>query len=290
MNPKLGGSSPAQKLILAACLVVSIVLVTAYAREGSAGPLHEAQAAVSNAIAPVKAIGAAADAGAEGVRESIADATASEETLSLLRERNAELTELVTRAEEYRLEAERLQGLLDIKDVYNIEGVAARVIGRTTDAWNQTVTIDVGSDEGVKPGLTVMGPAGVIGQVVSSSAGASTVRLLSDPASGAAALVQSSRAEGVVRGSLSGLLHLENVDAASTLQVGDAVLTSGMGGSYTRGLLIGTVVRIDGNAGEGTQSVVVAPNEQAGVLEEVLVVFDAAASGVPRLPQGGENS
>ena len=150
---------------------------------------------------------------------------------------------------------------------------------RNTDAWNQTVTIDVGTSSGVSTGLTVMGPNGVIGQVVSAQASSSTVRLLSDLRSGAAALIQSSRAEGVVnRGSLDGLLYLENIDSDVQVSVGDVVLTSGLGGSYTRGLLIGTVVKIEGAQNDASRRIVVSPNDAATSLEEVLVVTSASES------------
>ncbi len=250
--------------------------MTLYAREDDSGFLHGVQGSVMNAIAPLKFVGTTAGSALEDAGVALDDATASDATLSKLRERNAELTEIVTQSEEYRQEAQRLEGLLELRDTYDIDGVAARVIGRTTDAWNQTVTIDAGSDAGVEEGLTVMGSTGVIGQVISTSAGYSTVRLLTDPNSGAAAIVQSSRAEGIVRGSLSGLLYLENIDADVVLNVGDVVLTSGLGGSYTSGLLIGTIVRIEGASDNGTQSVIVSPNEEASSFEEVIVVFSAA--------------
>ncbi|WP_165051440.1 MULTISPECIES: rod shape-determining protein MreC [unclassified Adlercreutzia] len=271
------GSASATRVLLVVLVVVSIACMTIYAREGADGPLHAVQSAFAGAAAPFKAAGTAVGAAGEGAAAAVADATASEETLTALRERNAELTELVTQAEEYRLEAERLSGLLELKDKYQVDGVSGRVIGRSTDAWNQRVTIDVGTSDGVEPGLTVMGPSGVVGQVVSASPGSAEVRLLTDPQSGAAAMVQSSRAEGVVRGSLAGLLYLENVDADVTLSVGDVVLTSGLGGSYTRGLLIGTIVRVDGNANDGTRRVIVSPNEQATSFEEVIVVKSAAS-------------
>lgn len=268
-----------QRVLLVVFLVLSIACLTVYSREGVSGPLHAVQNAVAGAVAPLKVVGAAAGSAVEGARDAVDDATASEDTLTALRDRNAELTELVTQAEEYRQEAERLESLLGLSDTYQIDGIGARVIGRSTDAWNQTVTIDAGSDAGVEAGLTVMGPSGVIGQVVSTSAGSSTVRLLTDPQSGAAAVVQSSRAEGVVRGSLNGLLYLENIEADVVLNVGDVVLTSGLGGSYTRGLLIGTIVRVDGSANDGTRRVIVAPNEEASSFEEVIVVKSAASGG-----------
>ena len=79
-------------------------------------------------------------------------------------------------------------------------------------------------------------------------------------------------AEGIVRGSLDGLLYLQNVDADVQVSVGDLVLTSGLGGSYVRGLLIGTVVKVEGSAGDATRTIVVSPNDMVSVLEDVLVV------------------
>ncbi len=266
------------RVIAGALLAISVVMIAVYGIEGGEGPLHRAQASIHGLFAPLESVGANFGAAADDAEDAVSDMTASEDTLSALRDRNAELTRLLTQAEEYRLESERLQGLLELKDIYKIEGVSARVIGRSTDGWNQTITLDAGTDEGVEAGLTVMGPYGVIGQVMEASSSSSVVRLLSDPNSGVAALVQSSRVEGIVRGSLTGALYLENVDADATVNTGDVVLTSGLGGSFTKGLLIGTVVRVEGNANDGTRRIVVTPNEQAGALEEVMVVFSAAAS------------
>ena len=278
LNFQNRGSSLASRVLVVVLVVVSVASITLYAREGEDGVLHQAQAMATSVVSPLKLVGATAGSAGEDATDTVSDATASDETLSALRERNAELTELLTDAEEYRLEAERLQSLLNMKNSSGVEGVTGRVIGRTTDAWNQTITLDVGTDDGVETGLTVMGASGVVGQVISASAGSSTVRLLSDPASGAAAIVQSSRAEGIVRGSLSGLLYLENIDADVTLSVGDVVLTSGLGGSYTSGLLIGTIVRIDGTSSDGTRRVIVSPNESVSTLEEVIVVLSATGS------------
>jgi rod shape-determining protein MreC len=128
-----------------------------------------------------------------------------------------------------------------------------------------------------------MGSSGVIGQVVSVAPSTCQVRLLTDPQSGCAALIQSTRAEGIVRGSLDGLLYLENIGADVNIQVGDVVLTSGLGGSYTRGLIIGTVVRVEGSAGNNTRKIVVMPNDTVTLLEEGLVVFSAADDAADRI-------
>ena len=277
LNFQNQNGAPVRRVLLIVLLVLSLVMATVYSREGESGPLHTVQGAVSSLSSSLKLLGASASSGARNVGDAITDASASDATLSELREQNAELRQLVAQTEEYRQEVERLQGLLDLRDSSGAEGVGGRIIGRSTDAWNQTVTIDVGSSSGVTSGLTVMGPNGVIGQVVSTTDATSTVRLLSDPQSGAAALIQSSRAEGVVRGSLDGLLYLENVDSDVQVSVGDVVLTSGLGGSYTRGLLIGTVVKIEGNQGDATRRIVVSQNDEAKSLEEVVVVTSVSS-------------
>ncbi len=273
LNFQQKGSVFLRRVLLVAFLAASVALVTVYSREGDGGPLHVVQGAVSGAVAPLGFVGAAADSGAQDATNALADVTADESTLTGLREANAELRQLLSQADEYKLEAQRLQQLLDLKDTYDIDGVGARVIGKPAGAWDQSVTIDKGSADGVESGLTVMGTSGVVGQVVRASEHASTVRLLTDPNSGAAALVQSNRAEGIVRGSLEGLLYLEDLDADAQVNVGDVVMTSGLGGSYTSGLIIGTVVKVDSQLGDVSRRVVVSPNDQASSLEDVLVVF-----------------
>lgn len=295
LNFQNNGHTRLSRVLLVAFLVASVLLMTLYAAEGQGGFLHRLQTQVHALCAPFQAIGTSGGALAEGASQAVGDATADASTLSELRRQNEELTELLTQTEEYRLEIERLQGLLNLKETYNIEGVSGRVIGHSTDAWNQTITIDIGSSSGVEAGLTVLGPSGVVGQVVSVSAGSSTVRLLTDPSSGVAAMIQSTRAEGIVRGSLNGLLHLENVDEDVVVEVGDVVLTSGLGGSFTRGLLIGQVVRVTGKASDDTRTIVVAANEQAASLEEVMVVFSAFSdtgegSSAPGDAEGGQPS
>ncbi|WP_296010359.1 rod shape-determining protein MreC [uncultured Adlercreutzia sp.] len=274
--------APLGRVSLIATLLVSLVCIGIYQAEGATGPLHSVQAAVAGIMTPAQQVSAPLGAAVESAEQSAADDGAAEETLSALREQNAQLVQQIATAEEQRLENERLRGLLNLRDIYEITGVSGRVIGRTTDAWNQTVTLDVGSNSGVESGLTVMGPTGVVGQVISVTGSTCRVRLLTDPQSGAAAMVQSSRAEGIVRGSMDGLLYLENIGADVNIQVGDVVLTSGLGGSYTRGLVIGTVARVEGSAGTDTRKIIVAPNGTVSLMEEALVVFSAADDAAER--------
>ena len=281
------GRAPSGRVLLVILLVISIALVTVYSREGQDGVLHSVQSTVRGLADPFRQAGANVGAALDDATENVENATADEETLAELRRENERLREENAQLEEYRQEVERLSGLLKLQETYSIDGVSARVIGRSTEAWNQTVTIDVGEEDGVDTGLTVMGYAGVVGQVIDTTASSATVRLLTDPQSGAAAIIQTNRAEGVVRGSLDGLLYLENVDADVQVVPGDYVLTSGLGGSYARGLLIGMIVKVEGAQGDAARRIVVSPNSGAQVLEEVIVVKSNAGTTVG-LNLGGE--
>ncbi|MBR3689840.1 MAG: rod shape-determining protein MreC, partial [Eggerthellaceae bacterium] len=118
---------PFQRVLLGVLLALSLVLVAAYSREDESGLLHELQAGVQNVVAPLKFVGASAGSVAEDAGEALADITASQETLSGLKEQNAALIEMIAQTEEYRQEIERLQSLLNLRDAYSIEGASARV-------------------------------------------------------------------------------------------------------------------------------------------------------------------
>ena len=261
-----------RRVLLIGLIVASVVMMTVYGREGETGPLHTLQLAVSGAVSPLRIVGGSIESATSTVGDTVDNITADQSTLSGLREYNEQLVQQYSQMEEYKQEAQRLQKLLDLKDTYQIEGTGARVIGRSSEAWSQTVIINKGSDDGVSTGQTVMGTSGVVGQIVSTSSHTATVRLLTDPQSGAAAMVQSSRAEGILRGSLVGLLYLEDLDADAEVNVGDVIVTSGLGGSYARGLIIGTVVKVDAQQGDTSRRAVVSPNDAISTLEDVLVV------------------
>lgn len=272
------GFSPGGQVLLAIFLVVSLACVVVYAREGEEGPLHTSQSFLSSASSPFKAAGASVSGVVDNVGDAVENVTASDETLQGLREQNKQLRSIIAQLEEYRQEAERLDGLLKMKDSYDLDAVGARVIGRTGNSWNQIITIDKGTSDGVEAGLSVMGSHGLVGQVISATATTADVRLLVDQQSGVAAMVQSSREEGIVRGSLEGLLYLENIDSDARVEVDDVIITSGLGGSHAKGLIIGTVSKIEQKQGDVTRTIIIAPNGDTGPMEEVLVVLQASSS------------
>ena len=275
LNMQQTGPRPGRRILLAVLLVVSLVLVTVYAREGDGGLIHSIQNNVLDITGRATGSTAGVATVTEAASDTLADVTANPDTLTGLREQNEQLRKLLSNAEEYRQEAERLQDLLDMKKVSGVTGPVAHIIGRSTNAWDQSITIDLGADEGVEAGMTIMGSTGVLGQVSRTTAHTSTVRLLTDPNSGAAVMIQSSREDGIVRGSTNGILFLEDLDEDVIPDVGDVIVTSGLGGSYERGLIVGSVVSVNKSASNPTGQIVVNPNDSASALEEVIVVFAA---------------
>lgn len=270
-----GGARPTRRVLFVALLVVSLVLCVLYGREGEDGPLHAVQDSIIGVTGSARGSLAGLGASIDSVGEAGENLTADANTMTALREQNEQLRQMLSNADEYRQEAERLRELLDMKRVSGVTGPTARIIGRSTNAWDQSITIDLGSADGVQSGMTIMGATGVIGQVSRTSEHTSTVRLLTDPDSGAAVMIQSSRENGIVRGSMSGVLFLEDLPDDVIPEVGDVVVTSGLGGSYERGLIVGAIVSVNKTPSNPTGTIVVNPNDRASVLEEVIVVFSA---------------
>lgn len=259
-------------LMLAILLVVSLVVFVIYSAEGESGPIHTLQSGVGVAVTPVSSVGVGIDSAEQAAETTLSDLTADPSTMSELKEQNAQLRQMVSDLEEYRQEAQRLAGIQDLKDSYGIEGLTTRIIGISGDSWNRVLTIDKGSDDGISVGLPVMGSSGLVGQIKSVTATTAEVRLLQDASSGVAVLLQSSRAEGLLKGSADGLLYLVDIDEDVEVKVGDVVVTSGLGGGYFRGLIVGSVARIEEGNGQSVRQIVVSPNDTVSGLEEVMVV------------------
>ena len=277
LNYQQSGSDSTRRVLFVVLLIVALVLAGMYSREDQDGLLHRIQGAVGVVASPAQYAGSHVGSSIESVATSIDDLTADPSTLSELREQNQQLRRLLAEADEYRIEIERLRSLLDIKENSGITGVAAQVVGASAEAWNKSVTINKGSADGITTGMTVMGSSGVVGQVVGVSDHLATVRLLTDPNSGAAVMIQSGRANGIVRGSLEGLLYLEDVSEEVIPVVGDVVVTSGLGGSYTSGLMVGMVVSVEKTTANATGRIVVKPNDDIAQLEDVIVVTGFAS-------------
>src|SRR5947207_357936 len=152
--------------------------------------------------------------------------------------------------------------------------IVARVIGRDP-ARNQTVTIDKGAAHGVKTDSAVITPAGVVGRVIQTSNFFSIVQLIVDSQSAVGVLVESTRRQGIVRGTGGRDLDLDYIDDDNDLKQGDMFLTSGLDRIYPKGLPLGVITSIGPRRGL-LKTVQIRPTADLGRLEEVICVIQQA--------------
>lgn len=258
--------------LLVTLIVLSLVLLTVYFREGDTGPLHSARKVALAVTAPIARVGTAITSPIRSAADFIEGLGASRERVQALEEQNEELRARLAELEEARQENERLRALVEFAEERKLAKLGARVIRRPLSIWEGVIVIDRGSSDGVEPGMPVIAAQGLVGQVAVVSSGSSTVRLLTDQQSGVAAMIQSTRTPGVVRGSVSGALSLDFIDRAALPLVGDVVITSGLGGVYPTGLVIGDVTAVDDRRGELYPRVTVESRVRVDRIEEVFIL------------------
>lgn len=260
-----------------ALVVASLLVLTFYLREGETGPIHAVRGAVQTVATPFRMLGNAVASPFVAIGNVAGNLSASPQTLSDLEKENAELTAQLAALTEQNADAERLEGLAALKSSYGIEGSTGRIIGTSSDAWSRTVTVDKGSLDGVAVNMPVANSGGIIGQVTEVSASSSTVRLITDENSSVSAMLQESRAQGMLEGQPDGTLRLNYVDAGAEVNVGDLVVTSGLGGVFPKGILLGRVSSVEKTDNALYYTIVVTPSSEAESNEEVLIVTSLTA-------------
>lgn len=153
---------------------------------------------------------------------------------------------------------------------------AAAVIGRDPSPFLSYVIINVGSNQGLLPGMPVVTDQGLVGRVDAVIAEAARVQLVTDSASAVDVRLQSSNTEAMLVGSVTGDLSLDMISQNATVTVGDVVLTSGLGGSYPPNLLIGQVVSVRKLDYELFQQASIQPNVDFNQLGYILVITNWA--------------
>ncbi len=258
---------------LAAILVaLSLVFFTVSARDDGSGFFGQVRSAVQVVVSPVQLLGSMVTSPFTGLSNVFRNLTAGEQTLAELKSENERLAARNVELEEAQLSAQRLQELLELRDTYSLQSMAARVIAGSGDSWTDSVIIDHGTSSGLAVGMPVANETGAVGQIIQCTATTSTVRLLADEASSVSAMLQESRAQGMLQGGVDGTLRLSMIRTDQQVQPGDVVVTSGLGGVFPKGLPLGKVATVESRPGESYYQIVVEPFSRVGNLEEVLVI------------------
>lgn len=198
------------------------------------------------------------------------------------------LADAEIQAQEQHAVAERsrsLLSLLELRDRSVLSMTAGAIIAASATPDFRTVTIDKGTQDGLRPDMAVLAPAGVVGRIIVPTARAAKVQLLIDRNAAAGALVERSRAQGVVVGGGDDPLRMEYVSEVSDVVVGDIVVTSGIDGIYPKGFVIGRVDAIE-KSGGAYKRIAVRPAVDFASLEDVLVVLTPAPGHEAASPVG----
>lgn len=166
----------------------------------------------------------------------------------------------------------RLETLLDLKRQVALPVIGARVIAYDPTLWSRAAIINQGKAQGVKEGLPVLAPQGIVGRIVGIYPEYAKVMLIVDRKSSADAMVQRTRIRGMLKGKGGNRCSLEFVPKNADVQVGDLVLASGLVGLYPKGLVFGKVTAANKKNPGVFQEIEVSPNVDLSTLEEVLVV------------------
>ncbi|MBF8250777.1 MAG: Cell shape-determining protein MreC [Deltaproteobacteria bacterium] len=193
----------------------------------------------------------------------------------LLRDETSELRGRINALKEAIQENQRLKDLLSFKETTEYGTTTARVIGVSPLRSFKTIIISKGSIDGVRKDMAVVTKDGVIGRILSTAANTSKVLLITDRNSDVDALIQRSRDRGIAEGGDSALIQLKYLSKNADAVVGDLVVTSGIGGVFKKGCIIGAISRVDKKAGLMFHYVEIEPSVNFSKLEEVLVITDS---------------
>jgi len=260
-------------------LITALFLLTAFLtyalnlrNREHANPLERS---VMEFTAPLAGGAAMVNRCAEGIWTDYIDLVQVRRENLVLRKSVKRLNERIVASNEAVAANARLQALLGLKGALGIPSLAVSVIGEDSSAWFKTLVVDRGLADGVTEGMPVLADGGAVGRLVKVAQHSSRVLLLTDHASAIAALVQRSRARGVVRGIGGGRCSMEFTVKDEDVKVGDSVISSGVGGVFPKGVPIGEVTMVKKGEYGVFQTIEVRPTVDIGKLEEMLVLLKA---------------
>ncbi len=213
--------------------------------------------------------------GVRGTTSMYVDLIGIKKTNQELKRQLDELNAQLSAFTELKLENQRLGELLGFKQATKMNLLAARVIGRDLLPDHNTITVDRGLSHGIQKNMAAITIGGVVGYTFRVENESSQILLLTDRYAVIDAIVQRSRARGLVEGMSRTNCRLRYLKRSDDLKVGDLVVTSGLFNIFPKGFPIGTVTSIDKSRYGMTQEVEIKPAVEPLNLEELFIVLNA---------------
>lgn len=255
-------------LALAALLLMALQI---------SGNLQPAQNLITQLTAPAQLSATSVTTSINRLVTSAMRIRTIEQEYAALEKRARQLEAEIGTLREVEKENEQLRSLLDFAQLrprLELRGaqIVARVIGEESTNFIDTILIDLGAVHGIRTGMPVVTDQGLVGRISDVTENNAKVLLLTDPSSSASALMADSRLNGIVRGTTGSRLVMDFIPQGPTFQVGEAVLSSGLGGKFPKGLAIGTIESIQSQPNAVFQTANIRPAVDFGSLELVLVI------------------
>ena len=253
-------------------LILLLILLLLLARScGNSETASKLEGAAQESKAPMAAIG--------DFFGNIFDFSTKKSLQAEIYELNQQLAELKTNSQissDVEAENEKLRELLDLKNSYQTgwETVAAEVIGREADNWYEKLTINKGSKDGITENMAVVDQNGLVGKIVNVTEKTSEVQMMIDSGASLGGMLQKSSIEGVLQGigGGKGLITMTKLPYNADIQLNDVVVTSGTGGVFPAGLLVGTVVKVNTSSDGLSKEAIIEPYCDFDDIQFVLVI------------------
>ena len=192
-----------------------------------------------------------------------------------LRARNTELEEKLRELESIKAENETLEQYLNLTEKYSdYNTIPGNVINRDISNYSKNIVINVGSDDGIEEGMTVIAAEGLVGHIISVTNNTAKIQTIIDSSSSTSALLSTSRDSIVCKGILGNSTQLKAmyIPTEATVSQGDTIETSGLGGIYQKGIYIGTVEKVENTTDLTNRYALVNVAVDFNKLETVLVI------------------
>lgn len=266
------------RLVLGVLLILAIGLITFSYRDSGSATLTRARGAGSSVFGPVERLTAAVVRPVSGFFGSVFGSPSAQGKIAALQRQNQRLQAELSAARLDKTDAAELDRLLRLSGAGGYRVVAANVIA-VGQGYEDTITIDSGSRDGIQPDQTVLDGDGLVGRVTQVGPSTATVLLAADASSSVGARLEGSNEIGVVTGTGKTLAHgatlrLQMLDANVPLQPGQRIVTFGSQGGrpFVPGVPIGVVTQVTNAAGSLTQTALVRPFVNFTALQVVGVV------------------
>ena len=258
------------RTVFVALLVVAIVGLLLL---NQAGRLEGLKSVLLTPLSALQRGVAGATAGLVDTLRGSPDSASLRQENADLKAQVAQLQKRIVDLQEGQTDLNLLSGLLNYaRSQPDNRYAAANVIGRNSSPFLSFIIIDLGTDKGVARDQPVVTDNGLVGTVVAVTCCSARVRLITDPDSAVNARLQQSRDEGVAVGVFGGGLQLQYLSQQAQVKTGDLVLTSGLGGGYPEGIVIGTVSAVQRQSFDVLQTTSLTPGVDFNRLEIVLVI------------------